>query len=388
VLADRTVEPGYWEVKHVFQPIVAEKGIDGRFIRVTNRHYFRDLSAYDCRLTHYVNGEKVSSRTFELKAEPRETVTVPVSTATGSWRIEFIQKEEEGFWPKGWVIADDQIDFTEPTLCTDVPSGNLEFGFDPTTGELNSLKSGMFFKTELLKEPLTLDIYRAPSQNEPQQKKVWNAVGAFAPVKKLVSFDDCMVEDARKVRSIIDYSITGTTYRVETIWTIKNGAATVKASFVQNGKKYQPARIGFRTVFIEESMNVEWFGCGPFENYSDRRSGAFLGVWSLCSKDFFFPYDVPQDCGNMEGSYRVKLDRTFDSVTFAAKTSPFAFEVNPYTPETLAKYTHPAELPASDSTFFGIYAKSRGLGGNSCGPLPLDRDVIKGEPYTLEFVIK
>jgi beta-galactosidase len=97
---------------------------------------------------------------------------------------------------------------------------------------------------------------------------------------------------------------------------------------------------------------------------------------------------VPQDCGNMEGAYRVKLDAAFDSVTFETRSKPFVFEVNPYAPETLTKHAHPAELPQNDSTFFGIYAKSRGLGGNSCGPIPLARDIIKDEPFTLEFSIR
>ena len=135
-------------------------------------------------------------------------------------------------------------------------------------------------------------------------------------------------------------------------------------------------------------MPVEWLGRGPFENYSDRMSGAFLGLWKLNSDDFFFPYDVPQDCGNREGTYRVTLSPgLFDSLTVES-AAPFAFEVNPYAPETLVKYAHPAELPPSEGTYLGIFAKSRGLGGNSCGPLPLDRDIVGAGPYSLELVIR
>ena len=388
VLSDRTPEPGYWEIKHVFQPIVSSLGADGRSFKVENRHYFRDLSAYECRLTRFENGVETESRTIELNLPPRGSANVPIPEPTGSWRIEFLQRRDEGFWPKGWVIASDQIDFTEPLVGDDEMSGNLEFGFDESTGELVSLKSGWFFKTELLKSPLTLDIYRAPSQNEPNQKKLWAAAGAAAPMKKLVSFSDNTSEGVRKVLSVTDYAISGTTYRVETEWTIKDGAARVKATFTQRGKKFEPARIGFSTVFAVRAMDVEWLGRGPFENYSDRMSGAFLGLWSRPSRDFFFPYDVPQDCGNIEGAYRVRFATTWDSVTFAAKAKPFAFEVNPYAPDTLGRYKHPAELPANDSTFFGLFAKSRGLGGNSCGPLPLKRDVVNEGPYTLEFTVR
>ena len=388
VLSDRTPEPGYWEIKHVFQPVVAEKGSDGRSIEVFNRHYFRDLSAYECRLTRFENGIEAESRTVALDVAARGKVTVPVSPATGSWRIEFLQREDEGFWPKGWVIASDQIDFTPPAAGTDSPSGRLEFGFDPATGELNSLKCGWLFKTELLKAPLTLDVFRAPSQNEPVQKKVWAAVGAASPEKRLVSFSDRMDGDMRKVAAVTDYALSGTVYRVSVEWTIRDGSAKVRAVFTQSGNKFEPAHIGFRTVFADSGLDVEWLGRGPWENYSDRKSGAFIGLWRLGSEDFFFPYDVPQDCGNREDAYRVKLSGLMDSVTFEACGGPFAFEVNPYPPETLVKYAHPAELPPSDSTYFGIWAKSRGLGGNSCGPLPLERDRIGAGPYTLEFTVR
>ena len=389
VLSDRTPEPGYWEIKHVFQPIVAEKGADGKSIEVRNRHYFRDLSAYDCVVTHFVDGEKVASREIEVAAAPRGTARIDAfDGAAGSYRVEFRQKEVEGFWPKGWVIADDQIDFTLPSPASAPASGNLEFAFSPETGELVSLKSGRLFKTELLKSPLTLDIYRAPSQNEPSMKKAWDAAGANAPEKRLVSFCDDADGDVRRVKSVVDYAISGTVYRVESDWTIRNGAAEVKAKITASGKRFEPAHLGFRTVFDSPCMEVDWLGCGPWENYADRKSGAFLGSWSLCSKDFFFPYDVPQDCGNREGTYRVKLSAGFDDVTFEAKSGPFAFEVNPYAPDVLTKYRHPAELPESESTFFGIWARSRGLGGNSCGPLPLERDRITDESLSLEFVIR
>ena len=390
VLSDRTVEPGYWEIKHVFQPVVATKGVDGKSIEVKNRHYFRDLSSYDCIITHFVDGEEIRSCSRTLTTAPQGVERIEVCDGpVGSYRVEFRQKKEEGLWPKGWIIANDQIDFTAPATASAELSGNLTFGFCPKTGELVSLKSGTFVKTELLKSPLTLDVYRAPSQNEPSMKKLWTATGANMPEKRLVSFDDRVEGGVRRVASVVDYAVSGTVFRVATNWRIRNGAAEVKATISASGKPFEPAHLGFRTVFDSSCLKVDWLGCGPWENYADRRSGAFLGNWSLCSKDFFVPYDIPQDCGNREGTYRVKLSSLLDSVTFETQGKPFAFEVNPYAPETLVKYAHPAELPESDSMFFGIWAKSRGLGGNSCGPLPLKRDIIpSGEGAVLEFVIR
>ena len=388
VLSDRTPKPALREVKHVFQPVVAVNGADGKSIDVMNRHYFRDLSGYECVLAHIVDGEEVSSRTFDLAAKPRETVAIPVSEPIGSYRLAFRQKTAEGFYPKGWTIADDQIDFTAPKVSR-IASGRLSFGFSPETGELVSLKSGCFFRTELLKSPLTLDVFRAPVQNEWEEAALWRSMNLDKPTAKLVSFEERIEGDSRIVSSVVDYLCSsGRILRAASEWRIADGAATLKTRFSGVRKEMKLARIGWRTTLDSTEVDAEWLGRGPFENYSDRKSGAFLGLWRLPAADFFVPYDVPQDCGNREGTYRLKLDMPFDALTIATCGMPFAFEVSPYTPEELQSCAHPAELPPSKGTFVGIYPKVRGLGGHSCGPLPLDRDTLDDETYELSVLIK
>ena len=386
VLSDRTLEPGYWEVKHVFQPVVAKKGADGKSIDVFNRHYFRDLSAYDGVLKHFVDGVCVEEIEFAPVVGPRESFSLPIADPTGSYRVEFRQKATEGLWPEGWVIAEDQIDFTLPTRAKEMPPcGDLEFGFDPESGELVSLRRCGLFGRELLNSPLTLDVWRAPSQNEPGEGALWSRNGYDSPRKSCVFFrDQTDSQGLRRVYSVVDYAVSGTVFNVIGDWRIKDGAARVKLTFSFRGAAPVPAHLGLRTSLKDDSMDVEWLGRGPWENYSDRCSGAFLGLWKLNSRDFFVPYDVPQDCGNREETFRVSLG----GVTFEAVEKPFAFEVNPYAPETLVKSAHPAELPEPTETFFGIFVQSRGLGGNSCGPKPLAKDTIAPGVYTLEFVIR
>ena len=38
--------------------------------------------------------------------------------------------------------------------------------------------------------------------------------------------------------------------------------------------------------------------------------------------------------------------------------------------------------------YLNLDLRQLGLGGNSCGPIPLARDIIKDEPFTLEFSIR
>ncbi|MBR6734576.1 MAG: discoidin domain-containing protein, partial [Kiritimatiellae bacterium] len=60
----------------------------------------------------------------------------------------------------------------------------------------------------------------------------------------------------------------------------------------------------------------------------------------------------------------------------------------PHSPTELVKTMHPQELPEATKTELGIYAAVRGLGGASCGPGPLGRDIIRNnKTFKLDFMI-
>ena len=84
----------------------------------------------------------------------------------------------------------------------------------------------------------------------------------------------------------------------------------------------------------------------------------------------------------------ILINAGLNSLSFASCGAPFAFGVNPYSPAELIEFSHPPELPASTKTEFGIYSETRGLGGASCGPPPVPRDIIDTtRDYALSFVI-
>ena len=67
---------------------------------------------------------------------------------------------------------------------------------------------------------------------------------------------------------------------------------------------------------------------------------------------------------------------------------PFSFSAIPYSPTELTLAMHPEELPAADKTELGIFAAVRGLGGASCGPGPMGRDIVRNnKTFTLDFMI-
>jgi len=437
VLSDRTREPGWYEIRHVYQNWTACATNGFTQIALKNKNYFIDSKGVACKWTAYRDGEHVADGMFPLDVfrrgilGPGETkvVDVPEIVATllarggeVSLRVRF----EKG----GACVAEDQIDFPARKVETLAASATApktdkseteyvftadgaRYAFSRLTGALVSVKTGGLLSKEWLKEPVKLDLFRAPSSNEVGLGGSWTMFGLMDMTPSLTSFTDPVAGDGevsfttvvrwsgrRSVEmknfggvkaSLVDRGeMTGDmAFDVVAKWTVRGDGKLVCQSEIRpDGARLELARVGCRFVFDAENPLVQYYGAGPFENYRDRKSGAFLGRYSANAKDFYFPYARNEDCGNHENARAVAFDAGLHSLSFATCGAPFAFGVNPYSPAELIEFSHPPELPASTKTEFGLYAETRGLGGASCGPPPVPRDIIDTtRDYALSFVI-
>jgi len=57
-------------------------------------------------------------------------------------------------------------------------------------------------------------------------------------------------------------------------------------------------RMGMNLVMPRSFDKISWFGRGPQENYQDRKTGAFVGLYTMPVADIYFPYVRPQENGN------------------------------------------------------------------------------------------
>jgi beta-galactosidase len=57
-------------------------------------------------------------------------------------------------------------------------------------------------------------------------------------------------------------------------------------------------KFGLTLQLPSELEQVEWFGRGPHESYSDRKTGAAIGVYRASVSDLYYPYIRPQENGN------------------------------------------------------------------------------------------
>ena len=76
-----------------------------------------------------------------------------------------------------------------------------------------------------------------------------------------------------------------------------DGRVNVDNEFTRNADLPVMPRIGMNVELIRSLQQVEWFGRGPHENYSDRKESANVGRYTNTVADHYVPYMRPQENG-------------------------------------------------------------------------------------------
>ncbi len=447
ILADRTPEPGYFEVKHVYQNIKATLANDGAIL-IRNKNYFRGLEAYDCTYDILQDGVTIKHGKITLPTiAPQQTKTVQVPAlkaitykpgAIYSLVVRFIQRNTEGLIKAGHVVADDQITLTNPksqgamlastgAVIKDEKNDSITFKgndfvivFDKRQA---TVVKYVFKGKTLIDQPIVLDALRCPSSNEVGTANQWfanglrNLVGTAQFVKPVkagksqvtgaYTFETSAAVKGTAIESLnhfgaggmpttitkVDRAITDRTaqFKVNAKWTVyPDGSLVCQSVIVPFGRRIELPRLGYSIKLDKCLDQVQYLGRGPFENYPDRKTGAFIARYADTVANMVVNYARPNDMGNREETSWVALtDKTGFGLVFTATEKPFAFSALPYTVTDLLTTKHPGEWPKSENTVLTLLATNRGLGGASCGPGPLSHDIPRNDkPYYLGFAIR
>ena len=179
------------------------------------------------------------------------------------------------------------------------------------------------------------------------------------------------------------------------VWTVyTDGTIECESAITGSNPKAVLPRLGFElrlpTRFEADGSKMSYFGCGPQNNYADRKSGMFKAVYESTVKDQFVAFPKPQDMGNREEVEWLALtDASGKGLVFGALTGSMCTSVLPWSDLQLTYAPHPSELPESDHVYVHLDMKVTGLGGNSCGQGgPLEPDRVYAGAHTFGFFIR
>ena len=152
-------------------------------------------------------------------------------------------------------------------------------------------------------------------------------------------------------------------------------------------------RFGMRVAIPDSFCNREYFGRGPVENYSDRKSNAFVGRYSSTVDEQFYGYIRPQEAGNKTDLRWITLsDEGRVSLTIIG-TELFSASALPYPQEAIHDgmrklQSHPEFLEKDGNTYLCVDKAQQGLACvNSWGAVPLPQYTLPYGDYNFTFVI-
>jgi beta-galactosidase len=424
---DRKPNPHMYEVGYFYQNIwTTAKDLNQGEIAVYNENFFRDLSAYALEWDVTKDGKVVrSGRVENLNVAPQTTATVKLdwgpTCKCAEWllNVRYVQKNQEGVIPAGHVVAKAQLvinQYQQPDMkldnvkhmnqevvapvaddsnsnCLNITGEHFNIQFNKATGYMDRYTVD---GKEMILEgaALTPNFWRAPTDNDfgaGLQKKysVWKN-----PEIKLVSLKHEMQDN--RVVVAAEYEMKEVSARLALTYTINNAGAvkvTQKMTADKQAKVSDMFRFGMQLVMPEEYEQISYYGRGPVENYSDRKTATDLGIYHQTVDEQFYAYIRPQENGTKSDiRWWKQLDASGSGLEFVAE-APFSASALHYTMESLdsgwekTQY-HSNEVEKAPLTNVLIDKAQMGLGCiTSWGTLPLPEYRLPYGDYEFTFIM-
>ncbi|MCK3683526.1 glycoside hydrolase family 2 TIM barrel-domain containing protein [Maribellus sp. YY47] len=327
---DRTPKPHLLEVKKVYQYIgFKAEDLKTGTITVQNKYAFLDLSAFDFVWEVTGDGKMVDNGNLgnvELAPGESQTFTIDYSLTPEPGVEYFLTlkaklKKDWSLLEAGTELAAEQFELpifvpVAKANNSQLPSLELKdtdseallsgegfaIAFDKKAGVIKSFKEG---ETELLTSGPVPNFWRAPIDNDfgnnlHNRSRVWRTAGETrkllkSNVKKISNSEiqvefvfDLVNEEGAKIAS---YNSTYTVYGT--------GDVVVNNHFKMTAKDLpEIVRMGMNLVMPRKFDQMSWLGRGPQESYCDRKTGAFVGLYSGSVADQYWAYLRPQENGN------------------------------------------------------------------------------------------
>ena len=162
--------------------------------------------------------------------------------------------------------------------------------------------------------------------------------------------------------------------RYTTVYTFYlDGTVDMKVTFTPSGTL---ARIGLGMQFASGFENVEFYARGPRSNYSDRKTGSYLGRFTTTVDDMVDEMIHPQTFGDHEDLRELILTNNTAGVQLGVKVGGRAsFSLSHYDETDWCKTNyslwnskrHWYDLTRNGQVYAHFDYMQRGLGNNSCG---------------------
>lgn len=403
ICPDRTPQPELAEVKYQYQNFwfsADSSAIENRKVNVFNENSFANLNDFDVTWTLLRNGIAVSSGACEdidVAAKARGTITAPFemprSIAAGDeflLNISVCEKNGNKILPKGTELSYAQfaVPAASPKVVKQASAGNTtvtkngsgysvkgsDFSFEIDGG--GRIRNYTYKGEVLLTEGPAPNFWRGMFENDggSQNQKKFDGGWRFAMNNASVTGMDLSEADGAKIVTVSMKLQNGTNIQIR--YGIEDNGA-VAVGFRVDARDTGMGnfiRVGSMMTLPAGFENVTWYGNGPVETLSDRKTNGRLGVWTNTVSGMYFPYMKADDCGTMTDTKWIALQgKTHEYGLLVAAESSVEASALHFTPEDFQKANHTYELRPSANTYLSMNYGSMGTGSATCGQATLDQ---------------
>ncbi len=423
VLPDRTPSTAALEMKQAYSPLTVELCEKCGKIKLINRLDFTDISEYELTWELLKNGKKVSEGKFEnISIAPHEYAAVEVPTeisddAEYALTIKvidnrgkcYLEKDHlcathqvllNKYEPKTDCVCDEQLTVEELPCCIKFAGKNFTAKFSKADG---TFESYIYNGKELINEEpqyperrglarfpagIKPNLWRAKTDNENLDEKLLGKLWQFVTKVRLISVDEAQAKilvNMKLAAPTIDATV-----KVSTEFIIKGCGEITVTETVEPERPNMPEipRFGILFEMPTEFDKCTWYGRGLNESYPDLKLSSVLGVFNSDVKDMHNYYIRPQESGN-KSDCRYAVVHNGETGFAIYSETPFHFSAHRYTVDDLCGWSHAEDIKDMGLTQVSVDGFVRGIGSNSCGPIPLKQYILDGnKAYKFSFKIK
>ncbi len=392
VAPDRVLQPEAYEVREVYKSVwfSADEGqLADKKVSIYNEFKYTNLDKFDISYELRCDGKAVDSGKLDVSCEPYETVTVSVpynmpQLSDGSeYALVFsVKLKEDTTWQKaGFEISrghidipadvkDAAIDRDEMSSVSFAQSDNgITVNGDKFTlifDEKGLLSSYVYNGTELLGGKIAPTYYRAQTSNDGgTSAKNWFNVS----LGELMDLSVSSADDGKSVNVSAVYALNNGGANVQAFeYTVYGtGEVTVKSGLYMDGSKGQLLRYGNILTLADGFENIVYYGYGEVESFNDRNTFAIPGVYETTVTDNYFPFPMPQDCGNRTGVRWYALTSDSSNVGIMVASDEIEVSALHYSVDNLMNSRFTYQLNKEAETYLTVSYGSRGVGGAPWG---------------------
>lgn len=437
---DRVAHPHVDEVDYNYQNIwtTLTDSIKG-VVDIYNENFFTSLDNVSLNWTLLCNGEQEAAGTVaDISVKPQAHSSVELegfpkfNAKSGEYvlQLDYRLKQNEPLVEAGHVVARQEFPLSNyhfPTLidtqnatlmkpavigkkkkpalvekeeqlaCLTLSANNTAVTINKQTGLIDYLDidgKPMFEEGYSLKP----DFWRAPTDND-YGASIQKVLGAWRePEMKLTSLTDTVQGICRSV--VATYSMPTVDATLTLTYTLNTtGQLMVTQQLKVNPQaKAKPVlpRFGMTLVMPQGFDHIHYYGRGPIENYWDRHTSTFLGIYNQSVASQYASYIRPQESGNKTDVrwWSIYNDSSDEGITFTAPEPLEMASLNYLTsdldggPVKDAKQMHSGDLTPRPFTVVHIAQRQMGLGCiDSWGAWPLAKYLIPYADHSFSFII-